>query len=825
MSLEARSERVDVVAAVAAEASAGTEKQSNISSDQIGRMPTSRTPWILARGVPGILSARFDVGGTESAQEHAMTVHGSRDADKRFAIDGLEVNWPGATGGYTSVYYDMGSFSEVTYVTGGHGPEISQGGIYISMITKDGGGQFHGEAAFSGASGHMQSENVSPQLYETLTGQPYSPGAKAGNPIKSMSDLSGNLSGPVVPGKLWFASAFRDWKVNSYVSGLQDPDGERAVDDNHLWSATGKLSWQPNSRLRATAYYNRSQKFRGHRRDGPPLFIDSSASTVQDQPGHIGQLRATFVRSANTVFDFGVGHTNIVFPLRYQPTVQPSTISEEDVVLSTRRGAANADYVNPTYRTVADVGLSKVYREHLVKLGAQVSGSVFKQSFRINGDQAWFFANGVPLFVRLYNSPIGQVTTFHNYAAYISDRWRIGDRLQINYGVRFEQFTSSIPAQYSPGGAWVAGRRIDAVRGMPSFRDAVPRLGVSWRINRAGTQVVRLSLNKYLQNIAADLPLLGHPFQLNSVDVSWTDSNGDKIPQSAELGAIPAFPRADAVFSTRLSRPFSWEASIGYAQHFREWKVDIAYWKRLQRNGIGLFNEAAPTAAYVPTDIVNPLTTKILTVYRLPENLWNARQLLVANSAQLRSGYDGVEFGASWQHRKSIVASGSVTIGRERGAFRGDVAMGVDDLNNPNLNIHRTGSVGLDAPISLKSALSWEFVRGWSASTLAQYFSGYPMRYVIEIPGLSAGVQAVDGQERGKSRLPNVTLIDLRLSRELRIREGRLLTLSLDIFNVPNCSTTTSAVETVGLDGGGNWGRPSAILAPRLLKVGVKFAF
>jgi hypothetical protein len=99
------------------------------------------------------------------------------------------------------------------------------------------------------------------------------------------------------------------------------------------------------------------------------------------------------------------------------------------------------------------------------------------------------------------------------------------------------------------------------------------------------------------------------------------------------------------------------------------------------------------------------------------------------------------------------------------------------------------------------------------------------MRYVIEIPGLSAGVQAVDGQERGKSRLPNVTLIDLRLSRELRIREGRLLTLSLDIFNVTNCSTTTSAVETIGLDGGGNWGRPSAILAPRLLKVGVKFAF
>jgi hypothetical protein len=149
-------------------------------------------------------------------------------------------------------------------VTGGHGPETSQGGIYISMITKDGGDRFHGEGAFGGSSERMQSDNVSPAFCETLTGQPYRPGARTGNPISSVSDLNGSLGGPLVPGSLWFFSAVRDWRVNSYVSGLQNPDGGRATDDNHLWISTGKLSWQPNAKLRATAYYNRTRKFRGH---------------------------------------------------------------------------------------------------------------------------------------------------------------------------------------------------------------------------------------------------------------------------------------------------------------------------------------------------------------------------------------------------------------------------------------------------------------------------------------------------------------------------------------------------------------------------------
>ena len=58
----------------------------------------------MAGLVPGVVTGRLDVGGTEGAQ-YNIEAFGSANSQKSFSIDGLKVNWAGGDGGATMMYY------------------------------------------------------------------------------------------------------------------------------------------------------------------------------------------------------------------------------------------------------------------------------------------------------------------------------------------------------------------------------------------------------------------------------------------------------------------------------------------------------------------------------------------------------------------------------------------------------------------------------------------------------------------------------------------------------------------------------------------------
>src|SRR4029077_7456128 len=118
-------------------------------------IPTGRAPWSISNTVPGVVPAAYDVGGSTSTQAATLTVHGSNIADQKFLIDGMNVTWPGGGGGFTAMYYDTGMFQEINYVTGAHPADIATGGVYMNLITKDGGNGFHGTLFANGASQGM----------------------------------------------------------------------------------------------------------------------------------------------------------------------------------------------------------------------------------------------------------------------------------------------------------------------------------------------------------------------------------------------------------------------------------------------------------------------------------------------------------------------------------------------------------------------------------------------------------------------------------------------------------------------------------------------
>src|SRR5438270_33881 len=83
-----------------------------------------------------------DVGGSGGLQQSPLQYRGSADAVQ--TIDGLRLNNLCANGAYSGVYWNDGSFQELSYVTGADSAEMGQGGIRINMVPKDGGNAFRG---------------------------------------------------------------------------------------------------------------------------------------------------------------------------------------------------------------------------------------------------------------------------------------------------------------------------------------------------------------------------------------------------------------------------------------------------------------------------------------------------------------------------------------------------------------------------------------------------------------------------------------------------------------------------------------------------------
>ena len=284
-------------------------QQTVMSQEILEGVPTGRDPWSLAKIIPGVQVSTYDVGGTQSVQQSNLSSHGSNTNDVSFNIDGATVNWPGAGGGSTMLYYDQGMFEEVNYMTSAIPAEVLAGGISINMVTKSGSNQWRGDLRYSYANDDLQSENWSDtqELNPTFLG----------NPTKKTYDLNLAAGGPIVQNRIWVNGTYRKWVVNKLVNA-RNPDGSQALDDNDLKNYSGKAVGQINPNHKLTGSYLWNDKIRGHRRDTPPNIMEDIASLVQTNPAQTTQVKYAGVFSRlvyESNFSVMDGQTNYT----YQP--------------------------------------------------------------------------------------------------------------------------------------------------------------------------------------------------------------------------------------------------------------------------------------------------------------------------------------------------------------------------------------------------------------------------------------------------------------------------------------------------------------------------
>lgn len=415
----------------------------------------------LSLGGGGALSR--DVGGSGGMQQSPLQLRGSTDAVQ--TIDGMRLNNLEANGSYSGVYWNDGSFNELSYVTGADSAEMAQGGVRINMVPKDGGNTFRGNLFANYTGQGWQANNLRDNLVGSRV---YNVNNVITNvsDIQKIWDLNPSVGGPIMRDRLWFQGTFRHWGVEKTVVDSyfdSDPSPFRytadttkpGVDDGHVVSRSGRLTWQISGNDKFSYYHDDQNKYRNHW--GISANVTPDASAVQVTPtSYVSVSKWTRTQSSRLLFEAGFS----IYSQEYTELYQPSVTGTEEKVFDTAAIARSTVYAiteqttgktfgawggllgtNPadhfsTLRTYS-AAASYVTGSHSFRFGGTMGEGPRRTVERYTGDLTMTFSNGLPQAVTL-RTPLDQREGIKgDVGLFAQDKWTI-KRATINAGLRFD---------------------------------------------------------------------------------------------------------------------------------------------------------------------------------------------------------------------------------------------------------------------------------------------------------------------------------------------------------------------------------------------------
>ena len=805
-------------------------QQTVMNQEILEGIPTGRDPWSLAKLIPGVQVATYDVGGTQSMQQSSLSAHGSNTNDVSYNIDGATVNWPGGGGGATMIYYDQGMFEEVNYMTSAIPAEQMAGGVSINMVTKDGGNMWRGRLPYNFSNQDLQSENWAAT-------QALNPNFR-GNPTIKTYDFNLSGGGKLIENRVWVNGTIRRWIVNKYVSNL-NPDGTQAIDDNTLKNYSGKIVAQVTTNNKVTVGYFWNDKIRGHRRDGSNRIPDI-ASVHQINPVQTTQAKYTGIRGP-LVFESNFSVMDGVTHYTYQADTPPDAIRKIDTGLAEVFFASDREDRQPNSRhqfdNVFTFGKSGLGGEHLIKGGVQWGRLYYESEYSVMGDHHVVYNNGVPTSVTQFNTPtnprnVAKVTGF-----FIQDSWSM-NRLTLNIGGRYDKYVGTLPEQGVPAGRFIGARSIPETE-IINQGIGVFRLGASYDVTGSGRTALKASYSRYGLQVGIDRVTNLNPLSNGSRSCPWTDPNGDGRFTENEVNVAQCSGFSGGVntrYADGIRWPYSDEITAGVETQLPgAVRMGAMFYYRTNRDQFGQRNIAVPTSSYTQHTVNIPngpgggpgntnLQPTTATVFNLRSDLTSAQDLVRDNVDYLDTTYKGVEFTATKRFTQKWQMQAGFTIGKNEGGVAGG-----NDLNDPNNTLFPTGIIGNDSETALRISgsyrLPWDI--GLSGSMIANNGYPYVTTYNLTRPlaaaqgiTLTRASQTLNLSQRGDERYDNVTMIDLRLSRQFRFG-SRSFQPEISIFNIGNADTAVS--HTTGI--GANYLIPTEILSPRIMRIGFVLNF
>lgn len=185
-------------------------------------------------------------------------------------------------------------------------------------------------------------------------------------------------------------------------------------------------------------------------------------------------------------------------------------------------------------------------------------------------------AAGVRAFMRRYQTPLEVQTTAardRDYAVYVQDMWRPGERLTLNFGVRADFV-----------------RRFDDIFGVERMNSTNigPRVGGAYLITKDARNVLRAFFGRVHEQVNGRDPIttFGPTSRRFTREIYDADGDGNfetEVITPAATAALNAL-----AFDPDLHQPYVNEYAIGFAKQFKgQMSLDLSFNRRYFKDGYG----------------------------------------------------------------------------------------------------------------------------------------------------------------------------------------------------------------------------------------------
>ena len=852
-----------------------------ISDEMLQNVPVGRRLSDALYLAPGVSSS-------STAGHMNPSMSGGSGLDNLYVIDGVNVTSTGygGLGSYSSIFGSLGNgtpfdfIKEVQVKTAGYEAEFGQstGGV-VNVVTKSGSNQLRGSLF-----GYSR-----PQGLESAWTQVQTPNGTVQTIGSHNYDAGAEGGGPIIRNHLFIEGAIdpqRDVTTFQAPAGfpLLSLGGVDRVRDTTAYSVKGTYQITSGHQIDASFFGDPSNGLDGAQRAGALLGQTTSQFSTLAYGGHNQTVRyqgviskyflveASYARALNNISELPDANTWQVRDTTVTPNIRSG-------------GLGNYEPGNHSLNNQYSIKATNVFGGHELKYGFEYDRVDWTQLISYTGP-TFTAPNGVqtetgasiqiiadPTYGQIYrvvraNFTTGAATTQNYEDAFVEDTWRLGSRLTLNPGIRFEAETLNG----------------NAISGFSLGNNWAPRVGATFDATGDGKTKIFGNWGRYYSRVPNDLAARALSAEVGISQADYFDPNlTQAIPNGVSAGGVTTHFITNGAQAGDTIDPNS---KMSYINEFvggveRQILPNTSLSVRYTYRDIGriLEDEAncPSVGAFVPqtaticqnvsyiltnpssatpinaaaiaafpafasvsfADPVHKYNAVAVTLNRRLANNWSA--LASYTWSRLRGNYEGFYRDDNGQSDPGISSLFDfpqndptyTSIGVAQDGFLGDIRY----LGDPN------GILPLDRPHQVKAVGNY-ILGNLNLGLAFNGSSGAPLTPLApnpdygnggEIPTAprGSGIQTVDGF---KTRTPFVTDFDFQVAYKLRVGGMRKLTLMADVFNLFDAQTVLNYDTWTSLTFGGpanpNFGQPtSQILAgpqiqtPRQVRLGARFTF
>jgi len=815
-----------------------------LDNQTLQSVPTSRSIFGSATILPGMVMVRQDPGGLNASTSTGMVAHGASNYNLNYF--GVTADTPQ---NYGSMYYmDYNSAQEISVDTAAMGADIGGGGgANINIIPKSGSNQVKGSVYYSGTGRRLSSDNVDDRLRTQ--------GITAGSRLLKLNDVNGDAGGPVLRDRLWWFGSARDFTTLEQVIGF--PKDFKS----NLRNYTARLNTQVSRGNQLSGFWTYNRKFQPNR--GAGATQPNPIGTINQQsPKNLFNLNWTSILSQARFLEVSSTYFHMHWPSRYSDEFYALPDSQKTSSMQNLTTSVFFNGPEPTgerlrdaYRYQTNIAFTQyvdefLHASHQIKTGFEQWIGWGTERHLVFHDTRLQFrndANGVPQPAQIlaYNTPLAQKTHMRNFAAFVQDRASYS-RVTLNLGLRWSFYDGYLPPQTGGGGRWYQQTTYPKLDAGFNWNTLAPRTSLIWKVTEDGRNVAKASYSRYYEVMyTGEFADVINPNTISTTGLAtykwFGDANGNGIVDAGEYDPNPLSvvqPKLNRI-DPKLKDPKTDELTLGFQREIARNVGFSASWIQRWFSNQTVDEEVGiPVTGYTPHTFTDAGPDNLInTPDDRPITLYDVQPQYRGNNVTFHTNFPGTQrykglelsvnrrFASRWQLMGSYVWS----------RLEGDLVV---DPNNPNQTIasHARGRGSNDQPHAVKIIGSYAAPYGVIVGVNYQGLSGLPTDRTFRA-ALAQGSTTVRAEPRGTYRADFLNLLSVKVDKVFQLHRHARVSAFLEVHNALNTNAAQGSIGTLtqaytsqaAFDAAkattSYFGRVQEIVAPRILKLGVKYSF